>query len=105
MTQVILHVDDLALHLNEIIPDRNHFILVSTDPVDVIPVAIQSILMFGQLPIILHVALFVVVSHEPQSYLHLFYLGNQETVIYLHLAQFDLQTIILGITSILPSIK
>jgi len=65
MTQMILHVDDLALHLDKIIPDGDHFILVSTNPVDVIPVAIQSILMLRQLPIVLHVALFVVVSHEP----------------------------------------
>jgi len=83
MTQVILHVDDLALHLNKIIPDGDHFILVSTNPVDIIPVAIQSILMFRQLLIILHIALFVVVGHEPQSCLHLFYLSDQEIVVYL----------------------
>ena len=65
MTQMILHVDDLALHLDKIIPDGDHFILVSTNPVDVIPVAIQTILMFRQLPIVLHIALFVIVGHEP----------------------------------------
>ena len=106
MTQVILHINNLALHLDEIIPDGDHFILVSTNPVDVIPVAIQSILMFRQLPIVLHIALFVVIGHEPQSYLHLLYLGDQEIMVYLRRAQFTLQTIALGTTSILlPSNK
>ena len=45
MTHVILHVGDLHLHLDQVIPQRDHFILVLTNSVDVLPVAIQSFLM------------------------------------------------------------